>query len=118
LLTVTTQVYELPNLEKHIYAADGLALLPPTLGDVVPRRQTGKEILTEILVADIGDEISKSMYLIVSALQYTASIPANQERSAPKMMISFSMSHSIIQQLPSRNPSLRTCNGKRFHNHI
>ncbi|KAE9968773.1 hypothetical protein BLS_005663 [Venturia inaequalis] len=59
------RVYELPNLEKHIYAADGLALLPPTLGDVVPRRQTGKEVLTEILVADIGDEISKSMYLII-----------------------------------------------------
>ena len=66
-LTVNNQVFELPNLEKPIYAADGLALLPPTLGDVIPRRQTGKEILTEIMVADIGDEISKSMCLIVSA---------------------------------------------------
>jgi hypothetical protein len=68
LLIVPNQVFELPNLESHIYAADGLALLPPTLGDVIPRRQTGKEILTEIMVADIGDEISKSMYLIVSPL--------------------------------------------------
>ncbi|QDS67966.1 hypothetical protein FKW77_009040 [Venturia effusa] len=59
------RVFELPNLEAHVYAADGLAFLPPTLGDVVPRRQTGRESLTEILVADIGDETSKSMYLII-----------------------------------------------------
>jgi hypothetical protein len=61
------QIFELPNLENAVYASDGLAFVLPTLTeDTVPRRNTTKESLTEIIVADIGDETSKSPYLIVS----------------------------------------------------
>jgi cleavage and polyadenylation specificity factor subunit 1 len=54
-------------LETAVYASDGLAFVLPTLTqDVVPRRNAIKEDLTEIIVADIGDETSKSLHLIVS----------------------------------------------------
>lgn len=49
-----------------MYSAEGFGFLPPTLSsDFIPRRTTGKETLTEIIVADIGDEITKSTYLVV-----------------------------------------------------
>jgi cleavage and polyadenylation specificity factor subunit 1 len=60
-------MFELPNLEEAVYASDGLAFVLPILTqDFVPRRNTTKESLTEIIVADIGDETSKSLHLIVS----------------------------------------------------
>jgi hypothetical protein len=41
--------------------------VPPVLSaDYAARRSAARETLTEILVADLGDEISTSPYLIVS----------------------------------------------------
>lgn len=55
-----------------MYSAEGLGFLPPTLtDDFIPRRSTGKEMLTEITVADVGDETAKSLYLIVSEHSYS-----------------------------------------------
>lgn len=61
------QVFELPNLERSVYIAPQLSYLPPVLStDNTPRRATGKETLTEVLFADIGDSAAKSPHLIVS----------------------------------------------------
>lgn len=41
--------------------------MPPVLSsDYAARRSAARETLTEMLVADLGDEISKLPYLIVS----------------------------------------------------
>ncbi|KAF2417221.1 hypothetical protein EJ08DRAFT_654574 [Tothia fuscella] len=60
------RIFELPNLEDAVYSSDGLSFVLPTLTeDAVPRRNATKESLTEIVVADLGDETAKSPYLIV-----------------------------------------------------
>jgi cleavage and polyadenylation specificity factor subunit 1 len=67
VLTISRQVFELPNLEQPVYSTEALPFLPGTISDsFVPRRYATKETLAEILVADIGDSIVKSPYLIVS----------------------------------------------------
>ncbi len=61
------QIYALPDLSKAVYVAEGLCFVPPVLSaDYAARRSAARETLTEILVADLGDEISTSPYLIVS----------------------------------------------------
>jgi cleavage and polyadenylation specificity factor subunit 1 len=62
-----SKVYALPDLSKPVYVAEGLSFIPPTLSaDYVARRAATREMLTEILVTDLGDSTSKSPYLIVS----------------------------------------------------
>ncbi|KIW07498.1 uncharacterized protein PV09_01463 [Verruconis gallopava] len=59
------RIFELPDLSTAACSFEGFGFLPPTLSsDFVQRRTAGKEALTEIIVADIGDEISKSTYLV------------------------------------------------------
>ena len=49
-----------------MYVADGLCYIPPLLSaDFTARRGTAKEELIELLVADLGDTVSKSPYLIL-----------------------------------------------------
>jgi cleavage and polyadenylation specificity factor subunit 1 len=61
------QIFQLPNLSEPVCSFEGFGFLPPVLSSgFVPRRTTGKETLMEIIVADIGDEVEKSTYLIVS----------------------------------------------------
>lgn len=63
-----TQIYGLPDLEKPLYVAEGLSSIPPLLSpEFVVRRAAAKETLTEIMVANLGDESQKSPYLIVSS---------------------------------------------------
>ncbi|CAK7267817.1 mRNA cleavage and polyadenylation factor subunit [Sporothrix epigloea] len=67
LLSETGQfhIYSLPSL-RQIYSADGLAYVPPLLStDFTARRGTVREELMELLVADLGDTVSKSPYLIL-----------------------------------------------------
>ena len=64
---MNVQIFRLPNLQKPIYVADGIAFLPPFLStDFAVRRSSAKENLSEILVAELGDSVHKSPYLIVS----------------------------------------------------
>ncbi|TPX19066.1 uncharacterized protein E0L32_011227 [Thyridium curvatum] len=59
-------VYALPNLAEPVYVTEGLCYVPPTLAiDFVARRGMPKEIITEILVADLGDTIAKHPYLVL-----------------------------------------------------
>ncbi|KAF2836291.1 hypothetical protein M501DRAFT_997028 [Patellaria atrata CBS 101060] len=59
-------VFELPNLVRATYIANGLGFLPPVLtSEYIPRRSIGKATLTEILMADLGNSVSKHPYLIV-----------------------------------------------------
>ncbi len=68
ILTKGLQIFELPNLSKAVYVAEGLGFLPPVIStDHIPRRSTARETLTEILVADIGDTTATSPYLFVSS---------------------------------------------------
>jgi len=61
------EIYALPDLSKSVYVAEGLCFVPPVLSaDYAARRSAARETLTEILVADLGDSVSKSPYLIVS----------------------------------------------------
>ncbi|KAJ3570404.1 hypothetical protein NPX13_g5741 [Xylaria arbuscula] len=58
-------VYALPDLTVPIYTAEGLSFLPPILSvDYAARRGTSREILKEILVADLGDNTSSYPYLV------------------------------------------------------
>jgi cleavage and polyadenylation specificity factor subunit 1 len=60
------QIYRLPELSKPVYVAEGLSYIPPGLSaDYATRKGTAKEVLTEILVADLGDTTHKSPHLIV-----------------------------------------------------
>jgi cleavage and polyadenylation specificity factor subunit 1 len=64
-------MYSLPDLSKAVYVAEGLCFVPPVLSaDYATRRSAARETLTEIMVADLGDEISTSPYLIVSLKCY------------------------------------------------
>jgi len=55
--------------------AEGLCFVPPVLSaDYAARRSAARETLTEILVADLGDTVSKSPYLIVSSLLLTPNL--------------------------------------------
>ncbi|KAK4242676.1 CPSF A subunit region-domain-containing protein [Achaetomium macrosporum] len=59
-------IYRLPELSKPVYVAEGLSYIPPGLSaDYATRKGTAKEILTEILVADLGDTTHKSPHLIL-----------------------------------------------------
>ena len=59
----------MPNLTKPVYLAEGLSFLPPFLSsDFTARRSSAKEALTEIMVAELGDAIHRSPYLIVRFL--------------------------------------------------
>lgn len=61
------QIYALPDLSNSIYIAEGLCFVPPVLStDYAARRSAARETLVEILVADLGDAVSKTPHLIVS----------------------------------------------------
>ncbi|KAI1136113.1 CPSF A subunit region-domain-containing protein [Hypoxylon sp. FL0543] len=59
-------VYALPDLSKSVYVAEGLPFVPPVLSaNYAARRGTAREIIKEILVADLGDMTHSFPYLIV-----------------------------------------------------
>ncbi|TAQ83615.1 hypothetical protein B7494_g8060 [Chlorociboria aeruginascens] len=59
-------IYALPDLSNAVYIAEGLCFVPPVLSaDYAARRSAARETLAEILVADLGDSVSKSPYLIL-----------------------------------------------------
>lgn len=59
-------IYALPDLSKSVYVAEGLCFVPPVLSaDYAARRSAARETLTEIVVADLGDAVSTSPYLIL-----------------------------------------------------
>ena len=65
------QVYNLTDLSKPVYVAEALTSTPPFLSaNFTGRRAAAKEVLTEILVADLGDAVAKTPYLIVSIPGY------------------------------------------------
>jgi hypothetical protein len=60
------QVFELPNLDKPVFFAPNLSALPPVLStEDRQRRAAARETLTEILVADLGDDFHSTPHLIV-----------------------------------------------------
>ncbi|KAE8451071.1 hypothetical protein EG329_004743 [Mollisiaceae sp. DMI_Dod_QoI] len=59
-------IYALPNLSEAVYVAEGLCFVPPVLSaDYAARRSAARETLAEIIVADLGDVVSTSPYLIL-----------------------------------------------------
>ncbi|PBP22428.1 CPSF A subunit region [Diplocarpon rosae] len=59
-------IYTLPDLSKAAYVAEGLCFVPPVLSAAyAARRSAARETITELIVADLGDETSKSPYLIL-----------------------------------------------------
>lgn len=61
------KIYRLPDLTKPIYVAQGLSYIPPYLtSGYAARKGTAKDLLTELLFADLGDAIHQSPYLMVS----------------------------------------------------
>ncbi|MCJ1436137.1 mRNA cleavage and polyadenylation factor subunit [Xylographa pallens] len=60
------QVYKASDLSHSVYSANGLSFLPPFLSeDFTIRRSSAREPLVEILVAELGDAVTKSPYLIL-----------------------------------------------------
>jgi cleavage and polyadenylation specificity factor subunit 1 len=56
----------LPDLSKPVYVAEGLSSIPPHLSaDFVAKKVASREALTELVVADLGDTVYSSPYLIV-----------------------------------------------------
>jgi cleavage and polyadenylation specificity factor subunit 1 len=65
--TYMSQIYALPNLSKAVFVAEGLTFVPPVLSaGYAARKSAARETITEIIVADLGDDVSKIPYLIVS----------------------------------------------------
>ncbi|KAH6609450.1 hypothetical protein Trco_002796 [Trichoderma cornu-damae] len=59
-------IYALPDLSKAVYVAEGLSSIPLHLSaGFVARRGATRESLAEIAVADLGDAIHSSPYLIL-----------------------------------------------------
>ncbi|KAG9230765.1 CPSF A subunit region-domain-containing protein [Amylocarpus encephaloides] len=59
-------IYALPDLTKAVYVAEGLCFVPPVLSaDYAARRSAARQTLTEIIVADLGDTVAQSPYLIL-----------------------------------------------------
>ncbi|KAK6612511.1 cpsf a subunit region [Botrytis cinerea] len=59
-------IYALPDLSKPVYVAEGICFVPPVLSaDYAARKSAARETLTEILVANLGDSVSQSPYLIL-----------------------------------------------------
>ncbi|RDA85954.1 hypothetical protein CP532_0798 [Ophiocordyceps camponoti-leonardi (nom. inval.)] len=64
--TGALHIYALPDLAKPVFMAEGLTSIPPCLSaDYTARRGAVRESVAEILVADLGDAVSYSPYLIV-----------------------------------------------------
>ncbi|ATY61513.1 protein CFT1 [Cordyceps militaris] len=64
--TGALHIYDLDNLSEPVYVAEGLTSTPPFLSaNFTGRKAAAKETLTEILVADLGDVVAKSPYLIL-----------------------------------------------------
>ena len=60
------QVYALSDLSEPVFVAEGLTYAPPFLSaDYTLRRGMARESFSEILVADVGDAVTQSPYLIV-----------------------------------------------------
>ncbi|ROT39981.1 cft-1 [Sodiomyces alkalinus F11] len=59
-------IYGLPDLTNPVYVASGLSYIPPMLSaEYSVRRGTSQEAISELLVADLGDQIASSPYLIL-----------------------------------------------------
>ncbi|MCJ1395282.1 mRNA cleavage and polyadenylation factor subunit [Xylographa bjoerkii] len=60
------QIYKASDLSRSVYSANGLSFLPPFLSEeFMIRRSSAREPLVEILVAELGDTVTKSPYLIL-----------------------------------------------------
>ncbi|MCJ1405837.1 mRNA cleavage and polyadenylation factor subunit [Xylographa trunciseda] len=60
------QIYKASDLSRSVYSACGLSFLPPFLSEEFTiRRSSAREPLVEILVAELGDTVTKSPYLIL-----------------------------------------------------
>ncbi|RDW87599.1 hypothetical protein BP5796_03293 [Coleophoma crateriformis] len=100
-------IYALPNLSKAVYVAEGLCFVPPVLSaDYAARRSAARETLTEILVADLGDTVSKSPYLMASPVRpstddLTIYEPFRTSSSGPTYALT-----SSLQFLKIHNPHL------------
>lgn len=95
--TYMHQIYALPNLSKAIFVAEGLTFVPPVLSaGYAARKSAARETISEIIVADLGDDVSKVPYLIVSLLPIFVQMKILLliwSSSGPPMMISQYMSH-------------------------
>jgi hypothetical protein len=61
------QVFSLLNLKTPIYSTDALPFFPGIItDDFTVRRNASKEVLSDVVLADLGDSTAKSPYLIVS----------------------------------------------------
>lgn len=59
-------IYALPDLSKPVYVAEGMSSVPPFLSpDFVGRRGGTRDALSELLVADLGDVVDKTPFLIL-----------------------------------------------------
>ncbi|KAI9698522.1 MAG: mRNA cleavage and polyadenylation factor subunit [Candelina mexicana] len=62
----SSKIYDLSRLGTAAYTAETLTFLPPTLSaEYTVRRSTARENVAELLVADLGDAVSKAPYLIL-----------------------------------------------------
>ncbi|MCJ1285002.1 mRNA cleavage and polyadenylation factor subunit [Xylographa opegraphella] len=60
------QIYKASDLSRPVYSANGLSFLPPFLSeDFMIRRSSAREPLVEILVAELGDNVTKTPYMIL-----------------------------------------------------
>jgi len=84
------------DLSKPSYVAEGLTFLPPILTvDYHARRSTSKAAITEIIAADIGDEISRAPHLIVSKsiTQFVKPLTKYQIRTSTDDLIIYKAFH-------------------------
>jgi cleavage and polyadenylation specificity factor subunit 1 len=75
-------------MSAPLFVAEGLSFLHPTLNpEPIFRRSPIRETLTELLVADLGDETAKSAYLFVSIRICQLVGPADFTSYGPQVMM-------------------------------
>lgn len=71
ILTITVQIFALPDLSEAVFIGEDLRNLPPTLTSAPMSRRGGAvvESLAEVLVADLGRSDVSRPFLFVSHLR-------------------------------------------------
>ncbi|KAF4592153.1 Cleavage factor two protein 1 [Ophiocordyceps camponoti-floridani] len=110
-------IYALPDLSKPIFVAESLTSIPPFLSaDYTARRGASRESVSEILVADLGDAVSYSPYLVVrhASDDVTLYEPMRVEAEDGSKLSFKKTANAALARTPEETPRDETTEPARF----
>ncbi|KAK2798780.1 mRNA cleavage and polyadenylation factor subunit [Onygenales sp. PD_10] len=98
-------IFHLPNVTEPVYTAESVDLLPYIVSsEPPPRRATFREALTEILIADLGDAVSRLPYMILRSANNDLTIYEPYHTTAEKLSSNLRFRKSANHYFP-RSPT-------------